>query len=249
MSCFRIAVFYELDGGGALRAANEFARALRKLGHTVELFTVDSSERVHVKQFFHAVHLYQFSPVVWTGKNWIARLYRDTVELLYLYVLHKKIARDIHHGMFDFAFIHPSKYTQAPFLLRFLRIPTIYYCQEPLRMVYESIFAIPADLHPIKKVYEHCIRKIRKSIDIKNVYGADTILANSRYTQRNIERAYGLKSTVCYMGVDAATFYRTIQKSIDIVFIGTRDPLEGFPLFQNALKIMKTKPKKTVMWS
>ena len=79
MSCFRIAVFYELDGGGALRAANEFARALRKLGHTVELFTVDSSERVHVKQFFHAAHLYQFTPVVWTGKNWVVRLYRDTV--------------------------------------------------------------------------------------------------------------------------------------------------------------------------
>ncbi|MEK7458081.1 MAG: glycosyltransferase family 4 protein [Patescibacteria group bacterium] len=235
-------MFYELDGGGARRTANEFARALRKFGHTVELFVVDSSKRLDLERFFNAVHLYQFTPVVWTGKNWIARLYRDTVELYQLNTLHKKIARNIHHGSFDFAFVHPSRFTQAPFLLRHLKIPTVYYCQEPLRMVYESIFAIPADLHPIKKAYEYCIRKIRKVIDRKNLSSADTILTNSRYTKRNIERAYGLKSTVCHVGVDTTTFYQSAKKSIDVLFMGTKDPLEGYPLFQNALEIMKTKP-------
>ncbi len=242
MIFFRIAVFYELDGGGAQRAANEFARALRKIGHTVELFVVDSKKRLDLERFYNKVHLYTFTPVIWTGKNWIARLHRDTIELYQLYTVHKKIARDIHHGSFNFAFVHPSRFTQAPFLLRFLRTPTVYYCQEPLRMVYESIFAIPVDLHPIKKAYEYCIRKIRKDIDRKNLSSADVILTNSRYTKRNIERAYGLKSTVCYMGVDAATFYRSVNKSIDVLFMGTRDPLEGYPLFRNALKIMKKKP-------
>ena len=242
MSSLRIAMFYELDGGGALRAANEFARALRKIGHTVELFVVDSSNRLDLKQFYNKVHLYKFTPVVWTGKNWVARLYRDTVELHHLYRLHKKIARDIHHGMFDFAFVHPSRFTQAPFLLRHLKIPKVYYCPEPLRMIYESIFAIPADLHPIKKAYEYCIRKIRKGIDRKNLRSADTILTNSKFTKRNIARAYGLQSTVCRVGVDTSTFYRSVKKSVDVLFMGTRDPLEGYPLFRNALKIMKTKP-------
>lgn len=242
MTCFKIAMFYELDRGGARRAANEYARALRKFGHTVELFVVDSKERVHLKRFFTAVHLYKFTPVIWTGKNWIARLYRDTVELYRLYRLHKKIANDIQYGSFDFAFVHPSRFTQAPFLLRHVLIPKIYYCPEPLRMVYESIFAIPENLHPIKKAYEYVIRKIRKYIDRKNLQGADTILTNSKYTKRNIARAYGLQSTVCRVGVDTTTFYRSAKKSIDIMFMGTKDSLEGYPLFQNALTLMKTKP-------
>ena len=103
----KIAVFYELESGGARRGAHEFARALRNLGHKVELFTVDSEEHPNLTKFFDAVHLYQFTSIVWNGKNWSARLYRDTIELFRLYTLHTKIALDIENGDFDFAFIHP----------------------------------------------------------------------------------------------------------------------------------------------
>ena len=239
-----IAVFYELQSGGARRAANEFAQALKKLGHRVELFYVDPKHTGHEKPFYSAVHWHKFIPVSWKGKNWKNRLYRDTGELIALNALHKKIAGEINMGGFDFVFVQPSTYTQAPFILNHLTTPTLYYCQEPLRLVYDPVFsALPKDLDPVRTVYEWAVRKVRKYIDAYNIKNADVVLANSRFTKKNIQQAYGIKSTACHMGVDTTVFYPDGKKTIDLLFVGTRDTEEGFGMFQECLKYMKTKPK------
>lgn len=239
----RIAVFHELNSGGARRGANEFALTFKKLGHTVDFYSTDE-QFYDEKKYYSNIFRYPFHAVHWSGGNWKPRLYRDTVELFKLCFLHRKIAQDVDRSHYDFVLIHPSKYTQAPFLLRWLRTLKLYYCQETLRMVYEPIFEIPRDLHPAKKMYEQCIRFIRKVIDRQNIRGADYIFANSTYTQSNIFNAYHLKSTVCHMGVDAKVFYPSGQKSVDLLFVGTRDENEGFALFQQAIKYMKYKRAK-----
>lgn len=240
----KIAVFYELDPGGARRGANEFARAMKALGNQVDLFFIDEKNTGHEKDFYSSVRFYEFQPVHWNGKDWKARLRRDTIELFELKRLHKKIALEIDAKKYDIVFVQPSKFTQAPFILRFLKTPTLYYCQEPLRLVYDPLFAIPRNISFAKRGYEWLSRSIRKIIDQRNISHATTILANSRYTQTNIRRAYGLESHVAHMGVDTSIFYpEKRKKTVDLLFIGTREVSEGYGLFQQSLKFMKREPK------
>ncbi|MEK7571936.1 MAG: glycosyltransferase family 4 protein [Patescibacteria group bacterium] len=228
----RIAIFHELQQGGARRAVNEFAKELQKK-HTVDLYIVDIKEDSAERAFFHQVHLYPFTPKDWRGGNWRLKLYKDTLELMKLYQLHKKMAADINNGEYDVAFIHPSQYTQAPFILRFLKTRKVYYCEEPLRLVYESQFEIPKNIPLIKKIYEKFNRLLRKRIDRENLKKADMVITNSKYTKKRIEEAYKIKSVVSYLGVDTHLFRPLAQKKeYDILFIGAKTEDDGYILLR-----------------
>ncbi len=201
----KIAFFHELHAGGARRSVNEFAKYLKKK-HQVDLYFVDEKSNPAEGEFFHKLNFYQFIPKKWTGSNWKVKLYKDTIELYNLYKLHKKIARNIDSMNYDLVFSDPSKMTQAPFVLRFLKTKKIYYCQEPLRIVYDETLAIPKNISFIKYHYEKLNRFIRKSIDKINIQKADLLLANSKNTKTTIKKAYGLNSTVSLLGVDVTLF-------------------------------------------
>lgn len=237
----RIAIFHELDFGGARRAVDEFAKRLNEICD-VDLYYVDNKEDKDVKKFAKKTFYYPFYPKSWKGNNWKAKLHKDTVELMNLYSLHKKIARDIKSRDYDYIFVHPSKLTQAPFLLRFLKNKCIYYCQEPLRIVYDSYLSDISHIKFPKNIYEFLNRKLRKWIDLKNFRNASMVLANSEFSKGFIEKSYGKKAVVCYLGVDANLFKPfDINKSIDVLFIGSKD--KGYDLLNESLKLFKIKPR------
>jgi glycosyltransferase involved in cell wall biosynthesis len=239
----RIAIFHELHSGGARRAVNEFATRLKKK-HCVDLYVVDNEENKNEKVFFSNIYFYGFYEKTWKGRDWKIKIYKDSVELFKLYKLHKKIAFEINEKSYDVVFVHPSQYTQAPFILKFLSPKTIYYCEEPLRIAYESEFALDEKMPFAKKTYEQGMRIIRKQIDKKNIRSADIVLANSQFTKKNIQSAYNITSTVCYLGVNIDVFKTIdIKKSSDILYIGARDEVDGFFLFEKAVTFMKIKPK------
>lgn len=238
----KIAVVHELHRGGARRAVNEIAHELMK-SHDVDLYVIDTKENKDEKEFFTNTFFYQFTPKIWKGGSWKVRLYKDTIELYRLYQLHNKIAQEIDKKGYDVIFVHPSQFTQTPFVMRFLKTRKVYYCEEPLRIAYESIFAIHQNLSLHKKVYEMVNRWIRKLIDKQNISKADVVIANSKYTQKNIEGAYGLKSIVGYLGVNERVFYpREQDKDIDVLFIGSKDEIDGYKVLQNAINLIKKKP-------
>lgn len=238
----RIAIFHELHAGGARRSVNEFAKGLKK-NHLVDLYIVDEQEKKVEKNCFSNIFYYDFIQKKWNGGNWRVKLYKDTIELYKLYQLHKKISKEINKKNYDIVFIHPSRYTQAPFILRFIMAKKIYYCQEPLRMVYEPLFNIKPNTNHAKRFYEKFIRLIRKKIDKENINRADIILANSKHTQKNIELAYGLKSIVSYLGVDENIFKPIPgNKDTDILFIGGPDEIDGYKILKDSINHMKIKP-------
>lgn len=224
----RIAVFHELHKGGARRAVNQICKILKKT-HVVDLYSVDSKLNVTEKKYFTQVASYPFYYVEKGVKNWRKRIYKDSLELFKLSRVHKKIAKDIDRKKYDLVFVHPSCFTQAPFILRYLKTPSVYYCQEPLRMVYDKIVARQTN----KYFYDKIVKIARKQIDRKNITSANSIICNSRFSRKNIQEAYGLDSTVCYLGVDHA-FFKPINKhkDIDVLFIGSKEFIEGYQTFQ-----------------
>lgn len=239
----KIAVFHELPPGGARKAVNEIAKRLKKR-HQLDSFIVDERFPEEELKYFGNVNYFKFAPMPWRGKNWIARIYKDSFELLKLYILHRKISRKINSGGYDLVFVHGSKYTEAPFLLRLLRIPSIFYSHNPYyRKGYESIFN-NSNLNWIRRIYEHLNNAVRKFIDRKNIKRATYVLANSKYTQLQIYNTYSIASEVYYLGVNEKLFnYSKKEKDIDILFIGSYHPVDGLQFLKEALKKIKIKLK------
>lgn len=232
----RIAVFHELPKGGAENAVQQMALRLKKK-HTVDLFTTNPHAPKDKISFTH-IHRYAFSPKKWTGRNWKRKLYKDTFELLKLIILHRKIARDIDKNVYDLVFVHASQYIETPFILRFLRTKSFFYCHDPHdRLVYDKVNTIPSYLPWYKKKYENTMRRVRKFLDKKNFEKINFIIANSEYTKKIIRKTYNKQSKVIYLGVDTKIFKPLYgEKSYDILFVGSTQELDGFDLYVDILK-------------
>ncbi len=144
----------------------------------------------------------------------------------------------------NIVFVQPSKFTQAPFLLRFLKTKTVYFCQEPLRIAHDPfVKKLPKTSLP-KKLYEWVNRFFRETVDVGNMSKAEKLLANSRFAAEWIEKAYGKKAAVCYLGVDTDFFAPSdTKKTDDILFLGQKIVIEGYDLFEKALSLFDKAPK------
>ena len=232
----RIAIFHELTLGGARRVANEFGKGL-KGNHLVDLYYVGEKYYKEEEDFYSKIHFYKFMLKIWKGSNWKVRLYKDTIELLRLYLLHKKIADVIDKKNYDLVIVHPSKVTQAPFLLRFLKTKKIYYAHEIYRIMYEPVFRFRKSEYPFKYIYETITKFIKKVIDKNNTKKAGIIFVNSNHTKKGFSRFYNRKTIVCYPGVDYKFFSpKIVKRNIDILFVGSLDyQTDEYALFKNSI--------------
>lgn len=226
----KIAVFHELPPGGALMVVHQMTKRLKK-EHTVDLYTTSASRKHKDSSFFSNTFLYSFRPKKWEGKDWKTRLYKDTIELIKLYLIHRKIAKDIRKRDYDIFFVHGSKYIEAPFVLRFINKNKIFYCHDPnYRFVYEPILDDSSNLDFIRKTYEKINRLVRKHLDLVNIKSADTLIASSKFERSIIKKTYNLGSVVIPYGVDSDFFRQAkVKKLYDVLYLGASHILEGYP--------------------
>lgn len=246
----KIAFFHELPQGGARKASNIFSSLLKK-NHTIDLFTTLPVEPLEKQNYSH-VYISPFVPKEWRGNDWKTRLYKDTLELYKLAIYHKKIAAKINKGKYNVAFVQASQFLETPFLLRFLTIPSAFYCHDPhYRMVYEPML-YPKDLDFLHDVYERTNRFVRKYLDKQNFASATKIIANSKFAQGQILKSYGRKSIVSYLGVNEKVFTpqpSVTNKDIDVLYIGSKEPLDGYDLVKKAVEQMPNKPHVYTLFS
>ncbi|MBI4999490.1 hypothetical protein HZB97_01820, partial [Candidatus Gottesmanbacteria bacterium] len=147
----KIAVFYNLPEGGAKRTAEEQIKRLRKK-HEVDVFkSVGSPPR-----------------------GW-SRLKTDFFKFWKLRKTHQMLALKIDKGGYDVTLVHPCCFTQAPYLLRYLKTPKVYFCQEPLRICYEYNLHFKEKVGNLKKIYEELTRRLLKKIDFENTRSATSV--------------------------------------------------------------------------
>ncbi|PWU24250.1 hypothetical protein C5B42_00325 [Candidatus Cerribacteria bacterium 'Amazon FNV 2010 28 9'] len=227
----RIAFFHELQFGGARRVVLEHIKELVRRGHDVDLYYTNEEKDKELEKIAHVAFHLPFFPKKWKGHDWKTRLYKDSLELWKLSSHHQHIAELINNKKYDIVVVHPSQFTQAPFLLRFVTLPTLYYCQEPLRLVYDEAVKGMQRQRGVRFLYEKGNEFIRKWIDSNNIHRATTIAVNSLFTKQNVFHAYGLSSQVVYLGVDTDFFHPIRGENIyDIGFIGAPEYIEGYDL-------------------
>jgi glycosyltransferase involved in cell wall biosynthesis len=238
----RIAIYHELPKGGARRVINEYSFHLKKR-NKVDLYLIDSLKVSGETSFYSKIFFYRFTPKVWKGKNWKVRLYKDSIELIKLYYLNKKIARDIDAKKYDIVFVSASQFIEAPFIMRFLKTPFLYYITDPnYRLVYDDLLQITREVGLRRYWYEKLNRFVRKILDKQNVRKSYVCLSCSKYMSTIFEKTYRQKNTPIYLGVDINFFTPgKLSKDIDIFYIGSYDPIDGYDLLQAAAKLMKVK--------
>lgn len=235
----KLSFFHNLPAGGAKRVVYQQVEYLSKTNDvTVYCFDNNQKDFLNFRLLPIKIKAYKFS-VKNNFPGFLNRLFIDAKTFFLLPRIYKKIARDIDRENYNILIAHHDFMTQSPYLLRYGKTKNIYYCEEPLRMVYEKQFSFKKNVSFFKNIYEKYIRVIRKKIDIKNVQKADLIIANSNYIKKYIKNVYNKDSILCSPGINENTFRPlNIKKEKDILFIGEKNTIDGYDLLQEAYKII-----------
>ncbi|MDT8304987.1 MAG: glycosyltransferase family 4 protein [Anaerolineae bacterium] len=243
----RIAVYHNLLSGGAKRALAELARRLAAR-HELDVYTLSSGnqEFADLRPFVAAHRVFPFAPLPLLGSPF-GRLNQATrtADLLRLGHLNKQIAAEIEQHDYDVVFVHPCQYETSPSLLAHLRdVPAVYYCQEPLRRVYEPQQLRPYDLpqsrrrqlldriDPLIRLYYSVLSRR----DRRNTRRAGRVLVNSQFMRDAVGRIYGREAEVSYLGVDSDLFRPLpVEKRGYVLSVGSLTPLKGFDFLIEAL--------------
>lgn len=243
----RIAIYHNLLSGGAKRSLYEQVRRLHDR-HQFDVFTLSSAknEFADIRPFVskHRVFEFESSPLFnspFGRLNQIVRL----IDLKRLNRLGKKIAAAIDAGAYDLLYVQPCQYENSPSVLSYLtKTGSIFYCQEPLRIVYETIPTRPYDaattprrrfmnwLDPLPGLYRKALRRN----DRWNIHHANRVLVNSEHIQGSVHKTYGIHAEICYLGVDATHFRSLgIEREKFLLSVGSLTPLKGFDFVIEAI--------------
>ncbi|MDD2483118.1 MAG: glycosyltransferase [Candidatus Shapirobacteria bacterium] len=211
----KIAIYYNLEKGGALNSIIESIKFLRKYNKIdVYCFQKNISKKL-VNNFF----IYNFKKT--------NNIFQDLFQIIFeLKKINKNIAQDIDKNNYDLVLIHPCLLTQSPYILRFLKNEkNIYFFQEPKREFYEQT---SFDYWSIKKIITRLIRLPIKYIDKKNCKSAKNIISNSIFTANNLLKNYKKSSTIIYPGLKPITPKKiTIKNNKKILSVGLFSKLKG----------------------
>ena len=234
----KIALFHNLPAGGAKRALYEHARILQARGHTLDAYVMSSAAENYlplgplcrrvvrpqvpdwVQRPLRLGPLWKVLPGAlrrkadglrdWRGQSRML----DVVEKIY-----ERVAADIDAGGYDIVYVHHCRFLLSPFLLRRLRTPSVYFCQDTLRQAHEWALAEHPDYDSARGSLLR--RRVRGQLvgvpqsrllqqqderNAANARAATLTLANSWYSREAILRAYGIAARVCYLGVDSEAF-------------------------------------------
>ena len=228
----RIAVVHNLPPGGAKRCLYELLRAMRGR-YEIELFQLQSpyATFLPLEPFADRVHDVPV-PVRPPGSGGVLRAAGDFRFYLQLQAAWRSIAAAVNAGGFDLAFIHHCRFTQSPLVVPRLRVPTVYFCQEPPRALYEP---------PIRRVGDDraarhgWLRYLKDTVvrrwDRANVAASTVIEVNSHYSSEVIYRTYGRDAVVCLLGVDPGTFHPLrLARERMVLTVGSLSPTKSHDL-------------------
>ncbi len=243
----RLALYHNLPSGGAKRTLTEATKRLA-VNHHVDVYSLTTANHdfADLRHYVAGHRLFDFRawrllPSPFGRLNQVSRL----ADLLRLRAMSRAIARTIEQGNYDVVLAHPCQLAKSPTILEFLeQTPSVYYCHEPLRILYEAMPPRPYDdnaisrrqmlnrVDPLPRLYY----RVLKSSDQRNTRRAGTVLVNSKFMREAVNRIYGVHSRVSYHGIDTDRFRPlALEKQPMLLSVGSLTPLKGFDFLIQAV--------------
>lgn len=255
----RIAFFHNLPSGGAKRAHYEQIKRLSK-NHKIDLYTMRGSDEKYfpLDEFIEKKFEFELEEIQPSKFSFLLNPMLPLLRLYRLEKIAKKIAKKINLGNYDIAYVTYGLPTPAPSILKYLKIPSIYYCHEPPRRFYEpqfasqesSSFSLKSKLAKFSYVVsaEYFSEYLFKKIDKRNIKFAKKVFTSSFYNKQRIEKIYGIIAEVLYLGVDTEKFIpQGIPKKNVVVSVGALHFLKGHDFVIESLSLLKNPPKLIIV--
>ncbi len=230
----KIAIFDNVPPGGAARVAHEQAAYLAACGHQVMWFSGNHASKASVPAAVTRVHHhlsrgYVLNQTILTRSVWLTHHLKQAYQRIYERIM-------VHAP--DIMVVHPCRFTQAPYLLSLSTIPTVYFIEEPLRVVSEPELHSLQHLQLFSRMAATVERKILKKIDQKNTSTATHRLTHSEFCAATIRRYYNLQVSPLGLGVDGSIFKKTVKTNVTnpyFLFVGEKNELNGYAFLQKAI--------------
>lgn len=222
----KIAVFHMLPSGGGIRATEQFATGLS------EYFSIEIHRPAGGLPFRPGIDTpeIEYPYRSWKKPEGILRA-SGPVFLMSRLLSFKKVclsaARRINASA-DAVVVHNTLPIAAPPILNFLDIPSLYFCYEYPRHIYESDI-IRRTSSSLQYLALKPLEMLEKKIDRQAVADATGIAALSSYMKGRIEKIYKRDSAVIAPGVDTDFFSPDpgIPRKNFVLSVGALWPFKG----------------------
>lgn len=224
-----IAIFENLNHGGALNQVKNYTKYFNKLGYKVDIYT-------HTLNKIKDTNNIYYYPIT-NPKNSLHEIFKTINQLK---TCQQKIAEVINNKNYSLVLIFPCKFTQCPFLTNYINNKNSYYMfLETKREFYENT---SYDYLTIKRIFARIIRNPIKLIDKKNCKKARHIISNSYYSRHILEKIYNKKSTVIYPNLkQIKTVKYKIKNQNNFLSVGLISKLKNNDLTIEILKPLNQK--------
>lgn len=246
----KIAVFHNLPSGGAKRALFGNISYLTT-NHNIDVF-VPSTANEQYLPLNEVVDNLKVFPVNNSTISYLfsaLKYFPSKVSLRSLEMVQKEIAENINDGDYDVVLCDQDRYTMAPFLLKYIKKPHIYYCAQPI--IYRNKISLSLynktglKLKNASEIFRFKIYgKRMTNLDRKIVNFSKYTIANSYFSHESIMRTYGINSYVSYLGVDTDLFKpMNIPKENFVLSVGQCLPEKGFEFILKSLSKIDEKKR------
>jgi glycosyltransferase involved in cell wall biosynthesis len=246
----RIFLYHNLLSGGGKRTLQEQVRRLSEK-HQIDVVSLSTAhhEFADLRSFVHKHEVIPFtpSPLFRSPFGRLNPLLRF-LDLLRIRAISRSISRRIREDSYDILFAHPCQFETSPSVLQTTQgIRTIYYCQEPLRLLYEKMPSRPYDqaelgyrqvlnrVDPFLWVFRWYLRRN----DRENTRSAGKVLVNSEFMRNSVNRIYNIDARVSYHGIDVDLFRPLgLTKCNILLAVGSLTPLKGYDFLIHSIALL-----------
>jgi glycosyltransferase involved in cell wall biosynthesis len=262
----KIAVWYNLPTGGSKRALYQHVKGLIGRGHYIEAWRPpfpDSESKqfapIHELVREHEVALPDPGP----SNRWLQRIAGQAASSIHdmrqMELHSEEVVRQISNSQFDVVFANTCLRFHAPFIARNLSTPSLLYLNEPQRYYYEALPSLRWKAPPkeffknrspsgLKAILRDAINIQSDRVEVReetlNATAFGTLLVNSNFSRESILRAYGINSTVCYLGIDTEKFVDLgLEREPFLISLGSLTPTKKVEFIIRALgKVKANRP-------
>ncbi len=251
----QIAIFHDLPSGGAKRVIYEQVRRLSSNGHQISEFAPSTAD----------INFCNLAPFVVRQQIFESRLpglLRRRLPLItpYIHALQgvrrlnasrnssQHIARRIEAKRFDVVLVTDSHIIPVPYVLRYLKIPTLSYCQDVSRLLGSNS---SRDDSPRMSAFDRLRQKYYAPATAlfrtmlvrdtkKNLHTATRVATNSQFAAQVLLERAKTQSAVIYPGIDTCIFQpQSLVKKPFVLCVGALTPQKGLKFLVSALGCMR----------
>lgn len=233
----KIALWWNLVGGGAKRTLRDQVRFLVDRGHEIHAWSPATADlELYAPEGLASE---RFLPI---GNLPPARRFRPMERHA------RMVGREIDAGGFDVVFAHSCRWFAAPHVSRFCRTPVVVHLHEPLRHLHESrpypVWTAPSVRPWTERLANLAVRSRQRrlaEVEWTNAQAAKAFLVSSLFSRESVQRAYSRDARLCSIGVDTDYWCPGTEPRQPLVAgVGTVLPHKGLDV---ALRCMARLPE------